>query len=316
MAAVFYYLIYNPAAGGGAAIPIFKQVKAVLDQRQLPYAIKTSRYPGHTNVITKQIGNFNTHERPVLLVIGGDGTLNQAINGLIGTRQHDIPVAYVPAGSGNDFARGIGMSEDPMHALEQILQASNPVTIDIGRYHERTRDESGYFVNNIGIGFDAAVVNAANHSDSKQLLNKFHLGKLTYLFHVLGMLLTRRPFPVAVYEKGVRHFFHHAYICTTTNIPYFGGGVRLYKPADPTDGQLDLVIVEWFNIVSWALAMLQLLRGKTPTSKAVHLFHANKLTVETSSLEFGQMDGEEMGTRPFEIDFSVASQRFWIDRSI
>ena len=47
MAAVFYYLIYNPAAGGGAAIPIFKQVKAVLDQRQLPYAIKTSRYPGH-----------------------------------------------------------------------------------------------------------------------------------------------------------------------------------------------------------------------------------------------------------------------------
>ncbi|MBE7901328.1 acylglycerol kinase family protein, partial [Paenibacillus polymyxa] len=112
MAAVFYYLIYNPAAGGGAAIPIFKQVKAVLDQRQLPYAIKTSRYPGHTNIIAKQIGNFNTRDHAILLVIGGDGTLNQAINGLIGTRQHDLPVAYVPAGSGNDFARGIGMSED------------------------------------------------------------------------------------------------------------------------------------------------------------------------------------------------------------
>lgn len=207
MTAVFYYIIYNPAAGGGSSIPIYKQVKAVLDQRHLAYAIKTSRYPGHTNVITKQIGDFNRREHPVLLVIGGDGTLNQAINGLAGTRQSEIPVAYVPAGSGNDFARGIGMSEDPMHALEQVLQATEAVTIDIGRFHERTRGESGYFVNNIGIGFDAAVVNAANRSDSKQLLNRLHLGKLTYLFHVVGMLMTRRPFPVAVYEKGVRHFF-------------------------------------------------------------------------------------------------------------
>ena len=45
MTAVFYYIIYNPAAGGGSSIPIYKQVKAVLDQRHLAYAIKTSRYP-------------------------------------------------------------------------------------------------------------------------------------------------------------------------------------------------------------------------------------------------------------------------------
>ena len=95
MTAVFYYIIYNPAAGGGSSIPIYKQVKAVLDQRHLAYAIKTSRYPGHTNVITKQIGDFNRREHPVLLVIGGDGTLNQAINGLAGTRQSEIPVAYL-----------------------------------------------------------------------------------------------------------------------------------------------------------------------------------------------------------------------------
>lgn len=76
------------------------------------------------------------------------------------------------------------------------------------------------------------------------------------------------------------------------------------------------MIVEWFNIVSWALAMIQLMRGKKPTSRATHIFQADKLTVETSSLEFGQMDGEEMGTRPFEIDFSMAKQKFWIDRSI
>ncbi len=316
MTAVFYYIIYNPAAGGGSSIPIYKQVKAVLDQRHLAYAIKTSRYPGHTNVITKQIGDFNRREHPVLLVIGGDGTLNQAINGLAGTRQSEIPVAYVPAGSGNDFARGIGMSEDPMHALEQVLQATEAVTIDIGRFHERTRGESGYFVNNIGIGFDAADDMQCVDLGGRRIIKKLHLGKLTYLFHVVGMLMTRRPFPVAVYEKGVRHFFHRAYICTTTNIPYFGGGIRLYKPANPTDGKLDLVIVEWFNIVSWALAMIQLMRGKKPTSRATHIFHADKLTVETSSLEFGQMDGEEMGTRPFEIDFSMAKQKFWIDRSI
>ena len=98
MTAVFYYIIYNPAAGGGSSIPIYKQVKAVLDQRHLAYAIKTSRYPGHTNVITKQIGDFNRREHPVLLVIGGDGTLNQAINGLAGAHasQRFLLLTYQP----------------------------------------------------------------------------------------------------------------------------------------------------------------------------------------------------------------------------
>ena len=70
------------------------------------------------------------------------------------------------------------------------------------------------------------------------------------------------------------------------------------------------MIVEWFNIVSWALAMIQLMRGKKPTSRATHILHADKLTVETSSLEFGQMDGEEMGTRPFEIRLQWPNKNF------
>ena len=189
MTAVFYYIIYNPAAGGGSSIPIYKQVKAVLDQRHLAYAIKTSRYPGHTNVITKQIGDFNRREHPVLLVIGGDGTLNQAINGLAGTRQYErfLLLTYQPDRVMISLAVSVCLKIRCMR-WNKYLQATEAVTIDIGRFHERTRGESGYFVNNIGIGFDAAVVNAANRQMIvKQLLNRLHLGKLTYLFHVVGL---------------------------------------------------------------------------------------------------------------------------------
>lgn len=316
MGAGFYYIIFNPAAGSGTAVPIFKEIRHTMDERHLDYEIKVSRYPGHTIQLARQIGSFSEHEDAVVLVIGGDGTLNQTITGLRLTARADMPVAYIPAGSGNDFARGIGMSQDPMKALDQVLGATEPLVLDIGQYHERTRNESGYFVNNIGVGFDAAAVAATNRSNVKKLLNKLHLGTLAYMFGVVKVFFSRKPFPVAVYVDGQRHYIERAFLCTTTNHPYFGGGIKILPTAVPDDGKLDLIVVEHLNTPYFLFLLLQLIRGKHLNYQRVHHFESEHLIVETSSLEFGQMDGEEMGSRPYDLDFHTTKQNFWIDRSI
>ncbi|WP_225047348.1 diacylglycerol/lipid kinase family protein [Lacticaseibacillus kribbianus] len=312
MADVFYYIIFNPAAGSGTSVATFKAVRKVLDARKLPYEIRVSRYSGHAVQLGKQIGSFNKHEHAVVMVIGGDGTLNQTISGLRQTDQPLLPVAYIPAGSGNDFARGIGMAQEPMKALDQILAATEPLVLDIGQYSEASRHESGYFVNNIGVGFDAAAVAAANRSNYKRILNRLHLGSLAYMFGVVNVFFSRKPFPVTVHHDGKFELIPRAFLCTTTNHPYFGGGVRILPTATPTDGEIDLIVVENLNIPYFLFLLLELIRGKHMKYKAVHHFKAKHLRVETSSLEFGQMDGEEMGTRPYDLDFNVVKQPFWI----
>ncbi|WP_204123088.1 diacylglycerol/lipid kinase family protein [Lacticaseibacillus mingshuiensis] len=316
MGAAFFYIIFNPAASSGMSVNIFKKVRARLDNEHIPYEIKVSRYAGHAVQLARQIGSFGKQENAVLMVIGGDGTLNQAICGLRKTRQKDMPVAYIPAGSGNDFARGIKMAQDPMKALDQVLAADKPLRLDIGQYTEATRDESGIFVNNIGVGFDGSVIAATNRSRYKRVLNRVHLGSLSYVAGVVRVFFSRKPFPVAVTVDGQRTLIQRAFLVTTTNHPYFGGGIKILPIATPDDGKLDLIVVEQLNIPYFFFLLVQMLRNKHLKYKAVHHFASPHIHLETTSLEFGQMDGEEMGSRPFELDFTVTQQNFWIKREM
>lgn len=317
MAAAFYYIIFNPAAGSGNAVKTLKAVRNVMNDRAIPYEVRVSRYSGHTVQLAQQIGSFNDHEGAVVLVIGGDGTLNQAITGLRKTRQADMPVGYIPAGSGNDFARGIGLPDEPMKALECVLSTEAPLVLDIGRYTEKNHQESGYFVNNIGIGYDANTVARSTHSQIKTFLNRLHLGKLSYFITGVIVFFAQKPFPVIVYDQqGKMEIIPDAFLVDATNHPYFGGGIRFLPGAVPTDGLLDLIVVEHPNWIIFLFYLVQLIRGKAHKYERVHYFKGKHLRLETDELEPGQMDGEEMGTRPFELDFTVAKQNFWFNLTV
>ncbi|KRL85569.1 diacylglycerol/lipid kinase family protein [Lacticaseibacillus pantheris] len=308
----FFQIIFNPAAGGGNSVATWHIVKDELNRRGVEFRVRTSKHPGHTVELAHQIAKFNDRDDTVLLVIGGDGTLNQAVTGIREAGNTTMPVAYVPAGSGNDFARANRISKDPLKVLDAIIDTTEPVRIDIGEFHERTRNQHGYFVNNVGVGFDAAVVDAANHSRVKPFLNRMHLGTLAYLLSVFSVLFNRHAFEARVNVGDDHDIIPNAYICTTTNHPYFGGGVRIMPGASVIDGQLDLVIVEEKHFFTFLFLMIQILFRKKLDFEGIHHYRADRLYVETSSLEFGQMDGEELGTRPFELEFNVSHQLFWM----
>ena len=128
----------------------------------------------------------------VVMVVGGDGTLHETLNGLIKANS-SLPLAYIPAGSGNDFARGYGLSQDPMTALQQALDAQHPTPINVGHYYDAIKQEEGYFLNNLGVGFDAAIVSQANASSAKKRLNRWHLGNLSYLRRLWAFYTIKSP---------------------------------------------------------------------------------------------------------------------------
>nr|WP_281349254.1 hypothetical protein [Secundilactobacillus folii] len=186
----------------------------------------------------------------------------------------------------------------------------------IGTYFDAKKQTKGVFTNNIGIGFDAAVVTSANSAKSKRWLNHFHVGTLSYLAAIIGVFYNQTAFPLTVHIGQHRDIYPRAYLVTITNHPYFGGGVKIAPPASVHDPNLDLVVIEKSNIFKLLFISLLLSMGRHLKLKSVHHYHVNKLHVSVSSIEYGQIDGEEMGGRYWDTYFGIKQYPFWIDPTI
>ncbi len=318
---VSYYIILNEFAGGGRVKTLWPEIRAVLDERQINYQIARSTYSGHSRLLARQFAKQHADDAQpqtwVVLAIGGDGTLHQALSGLDSAHLNNpIPVAYLPVGSGNDFAKGIHMASNWRAALNQILNCTAANWLTIGRYYDTNKQTSGVFTNNVGIGFDAAVVTSANSASSKHWLNRLGMGTLSYLSAVIGVFYNQMAFPLTVHVGQRRDIYANAYLVTVTNIPYFGGGVKIMPPASVNDPNLDLIVIEKPNIFKLLYLAILLLLGRHLKSKSVHHYHEAKLHLIAPSIEYGQVDGEEMGGRYWDTYFETKKYPFWIDPTI
>lgn len=311
-----YTIIYNPVAGGGTDKAALKTVQSQLDQQKIDYDLETTKYAGHGEYLARRLAqqDRSSLQDRVLLVIGGDGTLHEALNGVLKEKDDQgqkLPLAYIPAGSGNDFARGFGISLHPDKALAQVLATEQATTINVGHYHEENRGEDAYFLNNIGIGFDAAIVSRTNASRSKKALNHAKIGRFSYLRNAFGVLYAQQSFRLTVSTADSRDTFPQCFIAIIANHPYIGGGFRIAPTASIHDNGLDLVVAErrgWPRTL-WVARLFA--SGKLEGSRFAKHYHGKHFQYSTNSLAFGQTDGQEMGNRYFNLHVDTAQAVFW-----
>lgn len=316
-----YIFIVNPKAGSGLAGRIWPQLAAALKTAQIDFTSHMTEYAGHAIDLSRSLARKlpqTTSNATVFVVVGGDGTVNQVLNGLRLAERPQIPIAYFPAGSGNDFARSLGLPKDIstfVHHLGEIQQATS---LNIFNANIDAPDTPGYLqqkylINNFGIGLDAFVVHLANHSPAKEKLNRWHLGSLAYLSNLWTVLRKRPVFKIKVSCNERTYHFDHACLVTLTNIAYFGGGVNIVPTADPHDTELDLIVVE--NHPFWqlfGLISMILTNGHHLKSDKVHLFKTQAITISCQPAQYGQMDGEDMGQHEFIIKAQNSHHPFWI----
>ncbi|MBB1062338.1 diacylglycerol/lipid kinase family protein [Limosilactobacillus fastidiosus] len=305
-----YEIILNPTAGNGKAQKTWNILRPSIEG-QLDYSLHQTSYSKHEVFLAKKIST-NSNKNTVVIVIGGDGTLHNVLNGLINAGA-SFPLSYIPAGTGNDFARGYGISLNPEKALQQILSTTEARTITIGHYFESIKKEEGFFLNNIGIGFDAAIVSRTNSSSTKKRLNRIRLGSLSYLSKAFGVIYDQQPFQLTLQEQNHHYIFPKAFIVVATNHPYLGGGFQIDHSAKIEEDAINMVIAERKNWLLTLWEVIQLARGKLAESRFAQRFHANKLHYSTTSLEFGQIDGENMGNRFYDLTINTSHYRFWQD---
>lgn len=300
------HLLVNLKSGSDKGAKALKEIEAALKKEKLAYNIQISTYPGQLVPIATKTANEINNNHECIVVVGGDGSLNQALNGVKSSLHPDTPLALFPAGTGNDFARAAKLQNNPLKFIKKIKNHPTVTNVDCGRYQDLLTGEEKYFVNNLGIGFDAFVVNKTNHSKLKTKFNKINIGNLTYGINIAQALKGQDNFKVKILTNEHTYSYDHAYLVTTTNHPYFGGGVPILPIANIYNHKLDIAIVEKPNLAKFLYLFSKLLlNGSHMQSKQFHYFEANKIEVETYQAEYGQLDGEELNRRKFHLKFEV-----------
>ncbi|GHU38126.1 transcriptional regulator [Bacilli bacterium] len=276
-----YYILANPHAGHGHGQQVTDKLTAYLTQEKITYHLFNTQQPlDEYQLMTDILAQKSAEDR--IVIIGGDGTISLAVN----TLPANQAFSYIPAGSGNDFARGLEVSlQDTIKTFDTIHKAT-PQTIYVLKYE--SEDLSGIATNNFGIGLDAAIVAAANQSVTKGVLNTLKLGQLAYLFSALKIILFKKPFQVTV--NGTT--FDKTFLFTLTKHPFFGGGVPLAPDANLMDADIHLVEVDRFNLLGIFALIPKVLKAKHLSNKHVNHLVEQCFELEISSDQPVQIDGE------------------------
>ncbi|MBT2692949.1 diacylglycerol kinase family protein [Bacillus sp. ISL-55] len=294
------YFIVNPNAKNGSCREIWRNIEIELENLDIPYLAFFTEYPGHAQELAESIARKADRTPELICAVGGDGTLHEVVNGV--ASYSNITVGFIPGGSGNDFSRGFEIPQKAVHALRLIVDKNYGHTseIDIGKIQHKELPET-YFMNNMGVGFDAAVAKDSNESRMKQLLNRFSLGRLVYVYILVKKLLTFRTVPIEVTVDGKVYKYSNAWFVTVSNQPYYGGGMKIAPAALPDDGILDITVVHQISRMKLLLVFISVFWGKHTRYKEVEQFTGKSITIESTGEVLAHADGEAIGHTPLKI---------------
>ncbi len=289
-----YLFIVNPISGNGRGKKIWRAVEGRLQEQRVPYAVHFTKAPEEgTRLVVEELQNLDQQEIKGVIAVGGDGSINDVVNGLVLSNRH-VPLGVVPAGSGNDLARVLHVIQWE-HALDVILKG-DVASFDLGMVNNRY-----YFINNIGVGFDAAVSWVSNKAWYKKWLNRLKIGKLTYIITVLRLLLTYRSDRIIIETGQFKKVWEKAWLVAVANIESYGGGMKICPDADYTDGKFQVCVVHGISALHLLFVFPKVFSGSHKGHRAVELFDADRLTIETKNPAYVHMDGEVKVKAPVSI---------------
>lgn len=278
-------IILNPSAG---SIKDLDDVAAQL--ARLPNAeIRLTTKPGSAVRFAR---TAIRNGRQTIIAAGGDGTLNEVING-IGENLGAAQVGLLPLGTGNDFARSIEMPVDLKEAID-VIRAGETRAVDLVRV---TSDEVRYFVNVSAGGFSGLV----NEKLTPEMKKTW--GPLAYLRGAAAALPELRAYRTTLAFDNAESLMMELYNVVVANGRYVAGGRSIAPEASIDDGLLDVILIPERPATELALVVAQIALGSHLSSGAIIHRRAKKLTVNSKPGMWFNVDGELVGNEPatFEI---------------
>lgn len=278
--------LVNPAAENGAAGRRWPELAHEAASLGLQGDTRFSERPGHLTELAREAAA----DADLLVAVGGDGTVNEVVNGIAGL---DVELALIPRGTGGDFVRTFGIPRKLDRAVEVALRGRTRA-IDLGRGRYRSwagEDEESYFANIASAGMSGAIAKRTNET-SKALG-----GKVSYAWATVAVFSRWRSDEVRVRVDGTEQAgrMHDVIVA---NGRYLGGGMKMVPEAEPDDGLLDVLLIGDLTKRDLLLTMPKTYRGK-------HLPHPKATVLRGTTVEIDapeplpvELDGEQPGTTP------------------
>jgi YegS/Rv2252/BmrU family lipid kinase len=280
-------LLVNPSAGHGRAARLAPAALAAAQQAWGEVRSLETTAPKAAVELVREAAEAGATR---IIVLGGDGTVHEAANGLLAARVDPRPpLGVVPAGTGNDFAKLCGTEGLRPHAAVARLAAATIRPLDVGEAWGE------YFLNSIGVGFDADV--------AERLTRLRHgRGLPVYLLTVFKTLRERRPF-MAIVDAGPDSFTDRLLLLEVGNGPVVGGGFRITPHARPDDGLFDVCAVQDMSVPAILLRLPLVMAGRHLGLRQCRHFRCDRLTIRSQDGQLtAQLDGEvRRRSEPLEV---------------
>ena len=227
-----------------------------------------------------------------VVAVGGDGTVHEVVNGLLRFRGSIPSLAVIPTGTGNDFARSVGIPTSVREALDLVVGSAGALRpIDTARVGNR------YFVGVAGAGFDARVAKAVNAAP-----NRMKVGALPFVYYTLREIVrNRNPELTVDLDGGARVLTQRSLLVAVANCRFSGGGMQLAPDAEPDDGLLDVCLIGDASATEVVRLLPSVFSGGHVRHPKVSIQRAATVRVSGPAGVEAQADGELIGGLPLEI---------------
>ncbi len=287
-------LIINPVAGGGKIHQYMTSIKKILRECN-ELDISFTQKPGEAVTLSREAIR---QEYECIVASGGDGTLNEVINGVI-REDPAIPIGFIPLGITSVFALSAGIPRHPLEAA-RIINQGHPRRMDLGKI---SGNPPTYFASMLGLGFDALVV--------KKVLpgEKQRWGRWAFIVQgVREWMLSPLPSPFLLQEeKGETYSCFQAVI---SNAPYYGGPFFITPSANLNDGRLDICIFQKRGKLSLLHFISRVIQGKHLSLDGVKYLRTRSAKIWSEKKIGAQIDGDFWGYLPIEVEASPLALNF------
>lgn len=275
-------IIANPRAGHGRGRGGVGRLREAIRRRGLDCTTVITESPGHATELARRAADSAV---PRVGVMGGDGTVSEAVQGLVGS---ETALAIIPLGTGNDVARSLGIPRGDLEAALDVAVHGEPRAIDVGRERDR------HFVSVLGVGFPAIVAQEANSFTRLR-------GSAAFFVAVYKALHRLRAVPLTIELDG-RAIDMECVAVMVQNTPFTGGGLKMAPDAEVDDGELDVVLVDDIGRFDLMVHFPRVYSGRHLEHPSFSAHRARAVTVRSPEPLPKMFDGDLCGRTPLEAD--------------
>lgn len=272
-------LLCNPTSGGGRGGKIKEQVISHLQSKEIDFLDLSGV---NADAAKMNLKALDLERISNLIVIGGDGLVHLAIQKLA---RSAVPLLIIPAGTGNDFARSLGLNiNQPLENLS-LLNEMKSTGVDLGLV------AGEYFAQILSTGFDSLVNERANQM-------RFIRGRMKYNVAIAQVLSTFKPRSYSFRVDEV-HLESKAMLIAVSNGKSYGGGMMISPMSDLQDGYLDVMILGPVSRFEFLRVFPKVYSGSHINHPAVKFLKAKNVAISANAVAYA--DGERIGDLPIEV---------------